>query len=187
MFTAKSDGVGVKTYLPDENKVVLANGRTIEYDHLVIGTGLKHDVGLVDGLANAWKTYDIPVHVAKDHPDWRANEFKFPRWHFNYTSGDAIFCIPPYPYAGEIECFNFFASTEIWKYFANHGKLSPLHQFTVINANESFCHHNASADQYIKSELPKRGVKVELGLNLKAVDPKTQIATFENVKTGETS
>jgi len=39
LSSAHSDGFGVKTYLPDENAVILTNDRRIEYDHLVVATG----------------------------------------------------------------------------------------------------------------------------------------------------
>lgn len=41
MFTAFSDYVGVDKILPEENKVVLRNGRKIEYNHLVLGMGMN--------------------------------------------------------------------------------------------------------------------------------------------------
>lgn len=110
MYTAKSDGVGVKTFLPEENAVILKNDRRIEYDHMVLAMGQKHDPDAIQGLDAAWAEFEHPVYVSKDHPSWRANDHKYARWHYNYTSGEAIFCIPPAPYAGEIECYNFFLS-----------------------------------------------------------------------------
>lgn len=69
----------------------------------------------------------------------------------------------------------------------NLGKLSPKHSFTIINANEKFCHHSESTDAFIKSELEKRKVKVEYGVKLLGIEPTSNIANFENVKTKETS
>lgn len=37
--SAHTDLVGVETILPEENKIVLKNGRTVEYGHLVVGAG----------------------------------------------------------------------------------------------------------------------------------------------------
>lgn len=78
-------------------------------------------------------------------------------------------------------------SLEVWKWYAKNGKLSPLNSFTVVNANDTFCQYSASTDSFFKEKLAKAGAKVELGLNLTAVDKETQTATFTNVKTGETS
>lgn len=113
---------------------------------MVIATGLKHAPEKIEGLNAAWEQFMHPVFAAKDHPSWKGNEHKYARWHYNYTSGPAIFCIPPYPYAGEIENFNFFVSDHVWKFMGKFGKVSPLSSFTVVNANDSFCHNNTSTD-----------------------------------------
>ncbi len=47
MYNAHSDTIGVKTYLPDENAVVLTNGRRIGYKWLVVAAGLRDDVGAI--------------------------------------------------------------------------------------------------------------------------------------------
>ena len=39
MYTAHSDLIGVDKFLPNENAIVLKNGRRIEYNHLVISMG----------------------------------------------------------------------------------------------------------------------------------------------------
>lgn len=68
MYTAKSDLVGIKQYLPEESAVILKNDRRIEYDHMVIATGLRHAPEKIDGLDAAWAEFDHPVHTNKDHP-----------------------------------------------------------------------------------------------------------------------
>jgi sulfide:quinone oxidoreductase len=40
MYTAHSDNIGCESILPEENAVVLRNGRRIGYDHLVIAMGM---------------------------------------------------------------------------------------------------------------------------------------------------
>lgn len=37
--TAHSDGIGADKIIPEENAIILRNGRRIEYDHLVVATG----------------------------------------------------------------------------------------------------------------------------------------------------
>jgi hypothetical protein len=32
------------------------------------------------------------------------------RFHYSHNNGDAMFVIPPYPFAGEVENYNFFLS-----------------------------------------------------------------------------
>lgn len=41
-----SDGKGVKTLKPTENKIVLENGREIEYDYLVLANGLTENLNI---------------------------------------------------------------------------------------------------------------------------------------------
>lgn len=53
---------------------------------------------------------DHPVYSNFDHPSWRSLQHKYPRYHFNFTNGDAFFCIPKYPFKGEITNYNFFLS-----------------------------------------------------------------------------
>jgi len=110
---------------------------------------------------------------------------KYPRWHYNFTCGDAYFCIPPYPFRGEIETYNFLISTEIWKWYRHHGKLSPKYSFTIVNANERFVQYLDSADTFIKDEIAKRGVKIEYGKNLVEIDKENFKAVFQDLKTGE--
>lgn len=70
---AATETSSVETYLPNENAVVLKSGRKINYDWLVIATGLKENVDSVKGLADAWHDIDHPVYMNKDHPAWKIN------------------------------------------------------------------------------------------------------------------
>lgn len=63
--------------------------------------GLQDNVDAIEGFEDAWKDVDHPVHCSKDHPSWKAVDHKYQKYHYNFTNGDAIFCIPPYPFRGE--------------------------------------------------------------------------------------
>jgi hypothetical protein len=39
--------------------------------------------------------------LSKDHLSWRSAVNKHMRMHYAHNHGDAIFVIPPYPFAGE--------------------------------------------------------------------------------------
>ena len=99
-----------------------------------------------------------------DHPSWRASDHKYTRWTV----------IPPYPFAGEVESYNFFLSQKIWEWQQAHGRQSPIRSFTVINANNRFVQYNDSGDNFFKEELKKRNVRVEYGLKITAIDKNTQ-------------
>jgi hypothetical protein len=107
-------------------------------------------LNLVKGLEEAWRDTEHPVYTNKDHPSWKSSVNKHMKMHYAHTYGDAFFCIPPYPFAGEVENYNFFLSKQIYNWYEFHGKLSPLNTFTIMNANEKFVHHLESADKFIK-------------------------------------
>jgi len=73
----------------------------------------------------------------------------------------------------------------LYVYLMKIGKLSPISKFTVTNANQSFCQHLEVADQFIKENLKKNGVEIELGSKLVEVDKNNFKAVWENVETGE--
>jgi len=150
-----------------------------------IPQGLAENWEGIQGFEDAWKDESHPVYTWKDHSSWKFALHKYPRYHYNFLHGDAYFTIPKYPFRGEVGGYNFFISNEVWKWFASHGKLSPKHSFTVVNANDRFCQHFDEADKFIKENLKKHGIKVEYGWNLVGTDMATQLATFENVETKE--
>lgn len=177
----------VKEILPEENAVVLSNGRKIGYNHLVIASGIKHDFTQVKGLYEALEHPEHPVYASKDPDSWRAGQHKYAKYITNFKSGHGFFCIPEYPYAGEVECFNFFVSDEVWRWAQSNGSLSPVHSFTIMNANDKFVQYCDSADAFIKERLEKKGIKVEYNTKLLEIHQDGQKATFVNTKTGEKS
>jgi len=185
MYMAHSDYVGVEKILPDEKAIVLRNQRRIGYNHIVLAMGMQENFAAIKGFEEAWKDLNHPVFAPKDHSSWRSNDHKAYRWTYNFTCGDAYFCIPPYPFRGEIETYNFFISSEVWKWYVTHGKLHPKFTFTIMNANDKFAQYIDSADQFIKDLLQKNRVRVEYGQNLVKINAKEFKATFKNFQTGE--
>jgi len=183
--TAHSDGVGVDKILPEEDAVILRNGRRIGYDHLVVATGLEEDLSQIKGFEDAWQDLSHPVFTHREHPSWRANDMKHTRWIYNFTNGNAYFCIPPFPFKGEVTCFNFLTAAQVWKWYGANGKVSPLSKFTVVNANRSFCQYFDEASRFIEGAIRKGGIDIESDLKLVEIDKKNFKATFENVNSGE--
>ena len=58
-------------------------------------------MGLLKNFEKAWMSVDQPVFTSKDYLGWSVFLHKYPRFIYNFVGGDAYFCIPPYPYAGE--------------------------------------------------------------------------------------
>lgn len=97
MYSA-TETSSVETFLPAENTVLLKSGRKITYDWLVVAMGLKENFGAIKGFEEAWNDPEHPVFSCKDSLAWKANVHKAPRFHYSHNSGDAYFCIPPYPF-----------------------------------------------------------------------------------------
>jgi len=117
MYTAHTDLVGVEKFLPDENAVILRNGRKIQYNFMVNAMGLKPDMASIKGFYEAWEDTEHPVYTCSDHLSWRSAVNKHMRMHYAHNHGDAIFVIPPYPFAGEVENYNFFLTRQIYDWF----------------------------------------------------------------------
>lgn len=166
-FAVGSEGQGITKFNPDNNEIVLKNGRTIQYDHLVIAMGMKNDHQSIKGFEDAWADIWSPFHCNQDYPSWKTTVSKPFRYHYNFNGGQAIFYIPPAPFHGELENYNFLLSKALWDRYNNNGKINwGSSKFTVINANKSFCPHFETADTFIKTELEKNNVNVEYGLKL---------------------
>ena len=101
-FAVSSDGQGVMKFNPQNNEVVLKNGRVVQYDQLVIATGMENNYQSIKGFEEAWADLDCPFHTNQDHSTWKNSDVKFYRYQYNYMGGDAIFYIPPAPFHGEI-------------------------------------------------------------------------------------
>lgn len=106
---------------------------------MVIAAGLRDAPESIENFEDAWADVDHPVFTNIDHATWRSNVHKYFRFTYSFTNGNAMFCIPPYPFRGEVGAYNFFLSKEIYNWYSSNGKLSPVHNFTVINANDRFC------------------------------------------------
>ncbi|KAM3131529.1 hypothetical protein pb186bvf_016313 [Paramecium bursaria] len=185
MYTANSELVGAQQILPEENTVVLRNGRKIAYNHLVVAMGMPNDLESIKGFDEAWKDQDHHVFANLDHPTWRASHHKYCKWHYNHNHGQGYFCIPQYPFSGEVEAYNFFLTNKIWNQQISNGRQSPISDLTIINANDKFVQYSESGDYFFKEELKKRNIKVEYGLKLVGVNKETNTATFEDVQTGK--
>ena len=82
-------------YYIDKTKNYLL--QKIQYDQLVIATGLKEDSS-VKGLEEAWADPQHPFYTCTDHPSWKNSSTSAYRWLHNFEGGEAIFYIPPYPF-----------------------------------------------------------------------------------------
>jgi len=149
--------------------------------------GQKTNYESIKGFDDAWADLDHQFHTNGEHPTWKITCNKVARYLHNFNGGDAIFYIPPSPFGGEIENYNFFVAKAMWDWHAANGKISwDSSSFTVVNANNTFCQHFEKADSLIRSECEKRNIGIEEGWTLVEVQKDRKIAIFKNQKTGET-
>ena len=84
---AHSENVGVDRINPDNNEIVLRNGRVIGYDYLVLAMGQKQNVESIKGFDEAWADTENMFHTNADHPTWKGSVTKPQRYHYNFNGG----------------------------------------------------------------------------------------------------
>lgn len=53
--------------VPEENKVILANGKEYEYDVLMLAPGMGADLEAIEGLKEALEDGECPVYSSKNY------------------------------------------------------------------------------------------------------------------------
>ena len=71
----QSDGVSAQLIIPEENKIILANGKEYEYDVLMLAPGIGADLESIQGLKEAIFDGDCPVYTSKDYGTSKVNLF----------------------------------------------------------------------------------------------------------------
>lgn len=93
-------GARVQTFMPNENKLVLSNGREYTYKALVLAPGFDHQSANIEGLPEMEQTHEMEnvfVHVLdkKERVDRNFNH----GW--SHQHGDMIYYMPKTPCKGE--------------------------------------------------------------------------------------
>jgi NADH dehydrogenase FAD-containing subunit len=185
MSAAQSDGFVLDKYLPDENAVVLTNGRRIEYDHLVVATGMRNDYKTIPGFYEAWENLDMPVYSSVDHPNWKVFDIKYHKHLGNPSHGDHYFYIPPGDFRGEVAAYNFLASASQWNWYKTIGKLPSTARYYVVLGNENgFSQYDQATSDFFTAECAKRGVEIITGQSITGVDGANRTLTFTDQQTG---
>lgn len=98
---ARTDiGTKVVKYLPNENKLVLANGKEYTYKCLVLAPGFDHSEAHIEGLPEMAQTHEsenVFVHMI----DTKARVVRNYYHGWNHSAGDMICYAPKFPYKGE--------------------------------------------------------------------------------------
>lgn len=97
-----------------------------------------------------------------------------------FEHGDAFFYIPPFPFSGEVESYNFLYALDIWKKGEKSGVVSPCRSATIINANSKFCSTSDKLNEFILKELEKFDVKILYNTKLASVDKDNRKIVLES-------
>ncbi len=159
----------VTEFDPENNKVTLDNGNTVEYRYLVVAPGLKLDWDAVEGLNDALGTNGVTSNYRYDLAPYTwelVNEVK---------SGKAIFTQPPMP----IKCAGapqkaMYLSCDRW-----------LDEGVLDRIDVSFC--NAGPVLFgcapyvppLMEYVEKYGIELDFNTNLTKVDGRKQKAWFD--------
>ena len=68
----------------------------------------QYDTKAFHLAAENYRDYIVNAARALNQSDWKSAVNKHMRFHYSHNNGDAMFVIPPYPFAGEVENYNFF-------------------------------------------------------------------------------
>ncbi|KAL7013320.1 hypothetical protein ACKWTF_015330 [Chironomus riparius] len=162
-------------FYPKSNKVDTANGDTIEYEYMVVATGIELNYNKIPGLVEALE--DPTNNVVSDYsPRYVDNVFKAFQ---SFKGGNAIFTYP----TGPVKCPG--GPQKICYIFDHYLRKNNKREATKIYFNTSLGvifgikHYADSLWEIAKS----RDVNVNLNTNLVAVSPNGREATFENLLT----
>lgn len=163
----------VAEYDPDNNRVVTDDGRAVDYDYLVVATGLKLDYGAIEGMdtdllgrEGIASVYAGPEAAAAS---WRVLQ------EFVRTGGTGVFTRPP----GAIKC----AGAPLKMTFLTQDRL--VQAGTRDRARMIYASAGTSLfsqpdiDTFIRGRFPEIGVEVAERHVLRAIDPGRREAVFE--------
>lgn len=133
--SASKENRKVTKIIPEENAILIGNDRKINYKALILATGITEDYDQIKGLNEALKDPNCPVFSPNYFP---ADDEEVLGAIATFETGDAYYYIPPFPFSGEVETYNFLFSEGIWKKDEKWGTVSPIRKLRVLNANQTF-------------------------------------------------
>ena len=171
---------------PNANSVTLANGKTLSYKALVLGTGFHHRAESVEGLAEFDEgpdTNNVFVHQLNNKERLSRNYWNG----FVHAGGDYINYSPAVPYKGEGTDFYTLYYESLLRQDKNLGTAAAGAKLQYWSPNK-FIYAFPYANEVAMEECEKRGVELYLGWELLSVrqDANSKVAVFKNVDSGET-
>ncbi len=160
---------GVESFQPDQNRITLCNGQSLQYKTLVVSPGLKLDWGAVEGLAEALGRNGVTSNYRYDLAPYT--------WQLVQAlqGGTALFTQPPMP----IKCAGapqkaMYLSANAWE---RSGHLKDVKiQFNTAGAELFGVQDYVPA---LMAYVERYGIDLAFKSNLVLVDGPNKIATFE--------
>ncbi|MCG5514023.1 NAD(P)/FAD-dependent oxidoreductase [Ectothiorhodospira shaposhnikovii] len=162
----------VAEYDPDNNRVVTETGRTIDYDFLMVATGLQVNYTAIDGMSEnlighrgVGCVYDKPELAERT---WQAVD------HFVNEGGIGLFTRP----RGDMKCagapLKVAMLTESRMKERGTRDRAEMHYLPPGTGLFSQPH----TDDFLRKNFPERGIHIHWDHPLKAIDPERKTATF---------
>ena len=163
----------IAEYDPESNRVVTAGGASLEYDYLVVTTGLELRFDQIEGMSpeligshGIGCVYDNPDHAART---WQALE------PFTREGGKGLFIRPP----GAIKCagaplkMTMLAEHRLRQHGAR--EQAELHYYAPGDGLFS----QPDIDRFLKDHFPERGIDLHWHHRVKGIEPEQRRVTFE--------
>ncbi|ABI56843.1 NAD(P)/FAD-dependent oxidoreductase [Alkalilimnicola ehrlichii MLHE-1] len=163
----------VKEYDPDNNRVITDDGQTIEYDYLMVATGLQVNYDAYEGYSRELIgdhgigcVYDNADHAART---WRQID------RFTQSGGKGLFIRPP----GAIKC----AGAPLKVTMLTEDRLrrrgtranTEMHYFAPGTGMFS----QPDIDEFLKGHFPERDINLHWHHVVKGIDPAAQEVVFD--------
>jgi len=184
-WSKQDAGHTVTKYIPNENKLVLSNGKEYTYKALVLGTGFDHNDKFIEGLQEMRagpEEDNVFVHMIDDK--YTSDRNYYHGW--NHTHGDMICYSPAGPYKGEGNDFYALYYESFMRQDKLHGRSKASARIQYWTPNKEIFKFDY-ANEIALDECHKRGVDVMFGwemIKLHNNEIGEKIATFRNVDTG---
>lgn len=168
----------VEAFEPDQNRVVTRGGDVIPYDYLIVGLGVETNHNSVENISKALET----DFVSNIYDLKRASKYK--RMADAFEGGTAIFNYP----AGYVKCGGApqkitWLSEDLWRSKGIRDRVD-VNFFTT---RHTVFPAVPKVDEAILPLIEARGIKNHYHHRLRAIDPSTRTAIFEQTTdNGET-
>jgi len=157
-----------KAFMPELNRVELADGSVVRYEHLVVCPGLQLDWGKIEGLTEALGSNGVCSNYVARYADYTWECIQA------FRGGTALFTQPPMPIkcAGAPQKIMYLAAD----HFRRHGRL-PATNVEFLLAGDVLFGVPAFVSP-LQEAVDRYGIKLNYKHTLKAVDGPAKKAIF---------